>query len=156
MSIINDALKRAQRKDQADRKEEEMPVKKKLSIQPKSIAVGVIVLALGLIAIFVFLRPKKITPPPQAKKVFELKTTTPQGQIGTAITEPGLLSEEEIELPYLKVSGIAYEPGGKSYAVINNKIVEVGDEIEGAQISKIGSELVTVLFNDEEFELRLK
>jgi hypothetical protein len=38
-------------------------------------------------------------------------------------------------------------------AIINNKVLKVGDTIEGAQVKNIGKEGITVLFEGSEYNL---
>ena len=58
----------------------------------------------------------------------------------------------EIPLPPMQVQGIFW--GGKfPQAIINDKIVKVGETIEGAQVVAIEKDLVTVFFGDKKFDL---
>jgi len=58
----------------------------------------------------------------------------------------------EQPLPNLEIQGIIW--GGRiSQAIINNKIVKIGDVIEGVQIVNINKDGVTVLFGDKKYNL---
>lgn len=60
--------------------------------------------------------------------------------------------EEKVPPPALTVSGIIW--GGKfPQAIVNNKVVKVGDTLEKAQIISIGKDGVQVLFNNKIFNL---
>ena len=60
--------------------------------------------------------------------------------------------EVEIKLPELVVNGIIW--GGKfPQAIINDKVVKVGDEIEGAKIKQISKDGVVVLFSSKTYTL---
>ena len=52
----------------------------------------------------------------------------------------------EIKLPALVVNGLIW--GGKfPQAIINHKVVKVGDEIEGAKVKQISRDGVVILFS---------
>jgi hypothetical protein len=157
MSIIADALKRAQKRkeeEKAKQSAEQIPSseEKKPLIEPKTIAIGAIALVVGLIAVFVLIRPKKVPPPPQPK-TYKVKVPVPSAE---PVKGEEFVAEKEIELPYLKIGGIMYEPDAESYAVINDKIVAIGDEIEGATVIDIEKEVVTLRLDNHEFEVRIK
>jgi hypothetical protein len=58
----------------------------------------------------------------------------------------------EVHLPTMKVQGIFW--GGKfPQAIINDKIVKVDDKIEGAQVTEITKDSVTVFFSNKQFVL---
>ncbi len=60
--------------------------------------------------------------------------------------------EESISPPILTVEGIIY--GGKiPQAIINNKVVKVGDEIEGARVIEINKKGVIVFFGQRQYIL---
>jgi hypothetical protein len=60
--------------------------------------------------------------------------------------------EQEEKLPELTVQGLIW---GSSLpqAIVNNKVVKVGDKIEGAEVVSIDKQGVTVLFANKEHKL---
>jgi len=66
--------------------------------------------------------------------------------------------EEEIEapgiraLPSMTIQGIVWG-GSFPQAIINNKVVRVGDTIEGVEITDIDKNRVTVLFENQKYTL---
>jgi len=60
--------------------------------------------------------------------------------------------EVAVSLPQLDVQGLVW--GGIPQAIINNRIVRVGDTLEGARVIKIDKNGVTVSFNNKEHSLR--
>ncbi|MFA5096195.1 MAG: hypothetical protein WC478_02525 [Candidatus Omnitrophota bacterium] len=58
----------------------------------------------------------------------------------------------EKPLPSLAVQGLVWG-GAFPQAIINNKVVRVGETIEGAQVTLIDKNGVTVLFADREYKL---
>ena len=65
----------------------------------------------------------------------------------------------ETELVYssseLQLSGILWDPQGKSSALINNQVVKVGESIFGFVINDITKESVVVSKDNQEFILRV-
>ena len=61
-------------------------------------------------------------------------------------------SLEERPLPALTVQGLVWGDAAKQ-AIINNKVVTIGDVVNGVVIKDIGKEGVTVLFEYKEFSL---
>jgi hypothetical protein len=58
----------------------------------------------------------------------------------------------EVNLPEMKVQGIFW--GAKfPQAIINDKVVKVNDKIEGAQVTEITKDSVTVFFGNKQFVL---
>ncbi|MCK9603932.1 MAG: hypothetical protein M0R66_06220 [Candidatus Omnitrophica bacterium] len=79
---------------------------------------------------------------------FEEAATSSSRQAGEGA--PGAPPEEK--LPPLKVQGIIY--GGRlSQAIINDKIVKIGDNIEGAQVTNIEKDGVTVFFGHKSYNI---
>jgi len=58
----------------------------------------------------------------------------------------------EMQLPSLTVQGIIWE-GNYKQAIINNRVVKIGDIIENADVVDINKEGVTVLFAGVEYKL---
>lgn len=63
------------------------------------------------------------------------------------------------ELPYsfgeLKVTGILWDSEGKSSALINNKVVAIGESISGFMVKDISKDSVTVSKGGKEYIIRL-
>ena len=55
--------------------------------------------------------------------------------------------------PSLQLQGLVW--GGKPKALINRKLLFVGDAIEGAKVLSITKEIVTMSYNGQEFQLKL-
>jgi hypothetical protein len=66
--------------------------------------------------------------------------------------ESGVPAAEKKALPQLTVQGVIWG-GNLPQAIINNKVLKVGDTIEGAQVKNIGKEGITVLFEGSEYNL---
>jgi Tfp pilus assembly protein PilP len=57
---------------------------------------------------------------------------------------------EKINLPGMKVQGVTW--GGRfPQAIINNKVLKVGDTVEGAKIVEIENNGITVLFDGKQY-----
>ena len=57
-------------------------------------------------------------------------------------------------VPLLKLQGIIW--GEKPQAIINRKILSVGDRIEEAEVTSVSPDGVTLSFNGQEVNLTLK
>jgi hypothetical protein len=56
----------------------------------------------------------------------------------------------------LRLEGVTFDPHGGSIAVINGKLVQVGDEISGAVVTSIESARVTVIQDNKKIDLELR
>jgi type II secretory pathway component PulC len=65
----------------------------------------------------------------------------------------------EIELPFssdvLNLSGILWDPQGKSSALINNQVVRVGDSIGGFAVKDISKDSVIISKDGKKFILKI-
>jgi len=102
------------------------------------------------------------------KTVEAAEATAPEGSQGANKIEyksEGLrdpFQEEKIEineqpqepkpLPALQIQGIVWG-GGFPQAIINNKVVRVGDTIEGVRITDINKNGVIVFFENQQYDL---
>lgn len=68
---------------------------------------------------------------------------------------PGLPAKNTPDLPNLNLTGIVYD-NERPYAIVNNKVMSKGDMIDGATLIEINRESVKFVFNDKEFELSSK
>lgn len=134
MSIIYDALKKVQKNINNGSSAQiatTPPAKTKAKIRPFLIYILLICLglALGNYAYIFFSRSKKIVQPitPPVKQV----TATPAPNAESNANSLPITLE-----PTLVLSGVFFEQGD-GYALINNKIVRVGDEISRAKVKEI-------------------
>ena len=58
----------------------------------------------------------------------------------------------EVSPPELKVQGIFWG-GDFPQAIVNDKVVKVGDEVNGAQIVSIEKDIITVFFVNRQFKI---
>ena len=65
-----------------------------------------------------------------------------------------ILPKKYVKLPSLSLSGIT-KGRGESLAVINNRVVGMGDNVQGAIVVKIDADSVSLLYQDQEFILRI-
>jgi hypothetical protein len=91
------------------------------------------------------LEPKRIVP-----VVSILPQNPPKGEAPPQAVPSA--KKEEVKLPDLRLRGISHS-GQRSWAFINNKMLKVGDEIEGAKISEISSDKVLLNYKGVEFKL---
>jgi hypothetical protein len=70
---------------------------------------------------------------------------------GSIITDDADLSVDDLSL-----EGVVLDPKGNSVAVINGKIVKVGDSIGAFQIANIENDQVAVRRAEESFMLKIK
>lgn len=75
-----------------------------------------------------------------------------ESSTGPGGTETGEAKAPEIPLPTLTVQGVVC--GGRlNQAIINNKILKVGDDIEGATITNIDKKGITVFFDNRSLNI---
>ena len=82
-------------------------------------------------------------PPPPEKKAIQKIDQEKQ---------PGTMSPVEIKPPSLIIQGIIWG-GLLSQAVINGKVVKVGDTIEEAKITNISEDGIEIIFKNQTFHL---
>jgi len=68
--------------------------------------------------------------------------------------KPAPIIQIPIDPPSLKVQGVLWGPT-KPQAIINRKVISVGETIEGARVAKITREAVTVSFKGQKFTFRI-
>ncbi len=88
----------------------------------------------------------KTAPSPQPQP--DSQTAAPPSQ-NSAIATPLLPSPEP---PTLTLNGVFFEQG-EGFALINNNIVRVGDEIEGAKVKEITITCVSLEFDGKTIKL---
>ncbi len=64
--------------------------------------------------------------------------------------------EADVLASDMNLEGIIFDKSGKSLAIINGKVLKVGDKIGNYNILKIEKQKVTLEFNAEEVVLELK
>ncbi|MDO8662709.1 MAG: hypothetical protein Q7K98_05770 [Candidatus Omnitrophota bacterium] len=163
MSIIYDALKKVQKnngKDETPQEETAQPVKTKIKINPMLIYILVVCLglALGNLAYNFFGHSNNMVP--SNKEVAGQSKANPPlqtlSQTGTALplkpdtsANPTPPANPE---PTLALNGVFFEQG-EGYALINNKIVRVGDEISNAKVKEIAITGVELEFEGKTIKL---
>jgi hypothetical protein len=66
--------------------------------------------------------------------------------------ETNTQNKQEVPLPELVIQGITWG-GNFPQAIINNKVVKVGDQIEGVRVVKIDREGIEVNFNNRQYSI---
>ena len=66
------------------------------------------------------------------------------------------LDREEEAAKGLLLEGIMYDKHGMSYAVVNSRVVKVGDEVTGYQVLKIERDKVTLIKDGQPTVVELK
>jgi len=163
MSIIYDALKKVQKnigKENPAQPETPPPaVKAKAKINPLLIYVFVVCLglALGNFAYKLFSQPKNMAPAKNEPVATRSKTPAPASapvtlapavNPETSVTPPAPKPE-----PTLVLNGVFFEQG-EGYALINNKIVRLGDEVSSAKVKEITINGVELEFEGKTIKLR--
>ena len=156
MSIIYDALQKVQKNITKETASTLQPQTSKEThpVKPKSnhILIYIFVVCLGL-AIgnfaynFLAHKPKRVTsgapalPLPKQAAVTQNLNSEETANSGAALPEPTLV-----------LSGVFFEQGD-GYALINNKIVRLGDEVEQAKVKEITIDGVTLDFGGKTIKL---
>ncbi|MFA5095818.1 MAG: hypothetical protein WC478_00555 [Candidatus Omnitrophota bacterium] len=153
MSIIYDALKKVQHKISGEKPAQlpdaaPQPLSEKIE-RPKinPLLIYIFIISLGLVAgnfaYKYFSRPKAPAP------VQRNKVITPALQPPPAALKSALPAAEP---PALVLNGVFFEQGA-GFALINNRIARMGDEIEGAKVKEITMEGVTLEFGGKTIKL---
>lgn len=163
MSIIYDALMKVQKnfnKETTTAKtsppaQTSRPVHPK--IRMKFILVYIVVVCLGLIlgnfAYNFFAHPKNIVSPPLPTPIKPepvapvVNTETPAAAAASVVSPPSPVPE-----PTLVLNGVFFEQGD-GYALINNKIMRLGDEISHAKVKEITIDGVVLEFEGKTIKL---
>lgn len=66
------------------------------------------------------------------------------------------LDKDEEATKGLGLEGIMYDKHGRSYAIVNGRVVKVGDEISGYQVLKIEKNKVIFIRDGQPTEVELK
>lgn len=143
MSIIYDALKRVEKSASGTTADRDR-LKTNPPNKPKPILVFILVilsaLFAGNITYYLLMHPKrKPTPPPAPVIAIPAKPPEP------LVNEEKPVAPLPAPDPTLTLSGVFFQHG-KGYALINNRILEAGDKIEGATIKEISLEKVALDF----------
>ena len=102
----------------------------------------------GTVAPETILRPKIEYKAETLRDPFQGPIT--KGAVGGEKIRSGGGSESKV--PPLKVQGVIWG-GSLSQAIINNKVVTIGDDIEGAKIIYIDRQGITVIFEGKQYRL---
>lgn len=160
MSIIYDALKKAQVKitrpegilPKPAHKKNTRPISSNFLAYFLVIAVG---LSAGAILYSYFKLQRKITPPP-------IQIPAPPVQMPPQAKEeppaPKVISpqpEKQETIPSFTLNGIFFSEND-TYALVNNRIVREGDDIEGCLVKKINPTDVEIALRDKIIKLSTK
>lgn len=171
MSIINEALKKAQesRQEQDKNIKEEPDITPSLSLPPSPavkrpsgavkrdyntifwILPAIAVIAAGVVLAKNLLpapRPQQIQKETRGSRIYPVEPTPEQKP-----APPSEAREADIPLPALKLSGIVYDENSP-YAIVNGAILREGEVIDGAKLVEIKKERVKFEFNGREFEIK--
>lgn len=158
MSIINDALKKAQQKNKGfdspspktqglgeDAIQYPGSVKNKPAVvsrpkKAKKFIFFIVIVSIG-IATFFIKKPAPVTPEKVTPNILVEENLKP-------VSTPALF-------PVLNLNGIVYDEE-RPYAIINNRVLLKGDTIEGATLIEINRDNVKFMFNDKEIVLNAK
>ncbi|MBN2831551.1 MAG: hypothetical protein JXL82_04695 [Candidatus Omnitrophica bacterium] len=149
MSIIYDALKKVEKsfgkKTPEKNQTENQTVKPKNKNNPALIYILVILagLFLGKIAISFFTRPKIIQPPPSAMPVITPADIAPPVEEEKPAPPPD---------PVLTLNGVYFQKN-EGYALVNNRIIKIGDTIQGATVKAVTLDRVILEFEGREITL---
>lgn len=75
---------------------------------------------------------------------------------GRRIQPPGTDEESEVPLEGLALKGIILGKGGESMAILNDRVVREGEEVDGFKVVKIGPQRVTILVDGKEMDLHIQ
>ena len=169
MSIISEALKKVSDKRRNIVQLSEEDLKKEFGIDIKEEAAskkarwailsgaGTIVMACAAVLAFLYTRGnlQSFAPPLQSPAVvvsekLGLPALFPAALPADRTEEAGLLT-----IPSLMLSGVI-EGAGDSLAVINDRILREGDLVNGAMITDIVADSVTLIYNGKELNLRIE
>jgi hypothetical protein len=179
MSIINEALKKAQQENKELDVAKPAPAKpdtdlnslksaapalsmsRNRTLRKKSDIKEIVVIALilgGATAVF-FIKgfwkgPKATTVPAVTATVPAQGTAAPETP--AAAVTPAVSAKNDLSTPSsrpeLKLSGIVYD-SERPYAIVNDRVLSKGDSIAGATLVEINRDSVRFSFGGEEFEL---
>ena len=148
MSIIYDALKKTEAKTKDIEEKIKSPKPNNFKFL-RVILVLCILIIVGLAVFFIGKPSKSPTFSPGTKLIPKIRLPTPVKTSASKKTKSPVLDKDS---PFLSLNGIIFSDGQYS-ALINGKIVEVGDFIEGAQIHKVDSEGVEIKIGESSFRL---
>jgi hypothetical protein len=168
MSLINDALKRAAQKPAAPPSAPELAAGLRPAEErpPGFPFLTLLIVFIPLIALGVWFLAKGLqlneqpTPAPAettiAARALELAATpvhVPESVVATVATQPA--TENLPKDAAYKLQGIFWRPS-KPSAVVNGKILYIGDRVEQARVTAIDQESVTLTVNGESKVLLLR
>ncbi|PIU41307.1 MAG: hypothetical protein COS99_06320 [Candidatus Omnitrophica bacterium CG07_land_8_20_14_0_80_42_15] len=180
MSIISEALRKAHEiNSQSKRKEPGKPNLLGPAIEPGTptpkikanknisyLATLVIILILLTFAGFVILKSRSSGVNKQAATIaYDAAVKNTENNTDTVrikeepaapIIENKPAAKKDFNYEAFDLSGIVFGGGKRSFAVINNDILEEGDMVGDAKIIRIEKNKVTLLFNNSEIVLNLK
>lgn len=161
MSIINEALKKAVREKQSvpvPGHQESIKRKLDLEFHPKKKAAGwgpVLAVLIGILIAGPIVAPMFAAPFRSGNPSQPLQNSTPsakKAQFG--IEESALfrgLSAPALK-PQFSLSGIVFSPK-EAYCILNDKVLKVGESVDGATLTKISPQGVLLEYNGEKIEI---
>lgn len=158
MSIIYDALKKVQNNTDNNKAQEKIEIVKPVRAKTNPLLIYILVICLGLVlgnyAYNYFGLQKKSVPPLSAQPKAATPIPAPVKQIAppAAITPDAPVASLSNSEPALVLNGVFFEQG-EGYALINNKIVRVGDKIENAKVKEIALSGVELEFEGKVIKL---
>jgi hypothetical protein len=167
MSIISDALKKAQEENK-NLKEVDEAVKT-VSVEKaepkkknKSLILAVLLMILSSVITFVLMQSREdidiVSSGDNIVLTKEIERASPPGPVSSQAPLPKKQSttrRRELSSLAFELSGIVYG-SGRPYAIINDTVFEKGDSIGGGKITGIEKNKVTILVSGEEVTLSLK
>ncbi|MDD3374851.1 MAG: hypothetical protein PHY73_03895 [Candidatus Omnitrophica bacterium] len=64
--------------------------------------------------------------------------------------------DKNLDYGDLSLEGIVYDPNGKSLAIINGKVFNVGNQVVGYMLSKVEENRVILIKDNKEFVLEIR
>lgn len=163
MSIIYEALRKIQNSSKgAFRANPNAPSKSAADMRPsfkREIVLAFVGITAGIFVVWLITglgkRPQAIPPPPPSA----LPEAAPGSPASPAVNvTPSIAAEEktsEPKIPELILNGIVLSEDG-NLALIQEQILKVGDDIEGAKIEEITDKQVTLAFQGQKIVLKKK
>lgn len=139
MSIINEALKKAEQSIHNNSTKETLPADTKLAAKPYILYILILVAGLFL-SNFIFGLLSSRTKIPAALKIAEPAVKTPAKEMAAVpspiIPPAPLLAENKVPETAFILNGIFFSDND-GYALVNNQIVRESDSVDGAEVKTI-------------------
>ena len=138
MSIIYDALRKVENTPEAP---------KRARSKSRPYLLSILIACFGFwLGNLILTQPKEITAPPlKSPPLFYTPSEFP--------LEPAAPEPQAKSVPFFTLSGV-FASDDQSYALVNNRIVRLGDVIEGAKVKQIDNSGVNLEFEGSEIRLK--